>query len=152
MEELVALLIDKNISIGTCESLTGGLFASELSSIANVSKVFKGSIVSYSNETKVKILKVDEQLLNEVGAVSGAVARQMAENGASILDVDCCVSFTGNAGPSSLEGKPCGLVYTAIANRGEVFVYEFQLYGSRNEIREEICFKMVEKCKEILGL
>lgn len=151
MEELVSLLIDKGISIGSCESLTGGLFASKLSAVAGVSVVFKGSLVTYSNECKQKLAHVSATTLEKYGAISKETVLEMAKNTAIVLDVDMCVAFSGNAGPGVMEDKASGLVYTAIYFRNQLFVDEFQMQGSRNAIREQICDEMVKKCVAILG-
>ena len=139
-------LINKNITIGSCESLTGGLFASTISSIPGISKVYKGSIISYSTLIKESVVKVDHESVIEYGVVSSEVARQMAKNVKDILDVDLAISFTGNAGPDAMENKPVGLVYIGIAYKEEVKTYELHLEGTRDEIRN----KCVEKAFELI--
>ena len=114
MNELAELLIKNNISIGTVESFTVGNFATMLGNIPGISKVYKGSLVTYQSETKERLLGIEHPLIE-------------------ILDVDLCVSFTGNAGPDAMEGKPVGEVYIGIAYE-DVVVYKLNLEGSRKEI------------------
>ena len=145
MNELAELLIKNNISIGTVESFTVGNFATMLGSIPGISKVYKGSLVTYQSETKERLLGIEHPLIEKYGVVSKEIATLMCVNGKSILDVDLCVSFTGNAGPDAWEEKPAGRVYCAIEGKpvGEVYigiayqdvvVYKLNLEGSRKEI------------------
>lgn len=115
-------------TLGSIESFTGGLFASTIISKSGASKFFKGSIVAYSNEIKEK-LGVDIS----GGVINKEVAKQMAIKGKKFLNVDICISFTGNAGPISIENKPVGLVYVAINEE----VFELNFKGDRNSIREQ---------------
>lgn len=133
MEELAELLIKNNISIGTVESFTVGNFATMLGNIPGISKVYKGSLVTYQSETKERLLGIEHPLIEKYGVVSKEIATLMCVNGKSILDVDLCVSFTGNAGPDAMEGKPVGEVYIGIAYE-DVVVYKLNLEGSRKEI------------------
>lgn len=142
MQELVTALKSKTMTIGTCESLTAGMFASRLADIAGVSSVLKGGFVTYWNECKINVVHVNEKTINDYGVVSKQTAIEMAEKSRLLLECDCCISFTGNAGPDVLEGKPAGLVYSAIAFEDAVYVYELQLYGERNEIRSHVCDSM----------
>ena len=98
MNELAELLIKNNISIGTVESFTVGNFATMLGNIPGISKVYKGSLVTYQSETKERLLGIEHPLIEKYGVVSKEIATLMCVNGKSILDVDLCVSFTGNAG------------------------------------------------------
>ncbi|MGL5732555.1 MAG: CinA family protein [Metamycoplasmataceae bacterium] len=126
----------KNITFASIESFTGGMFASQIISIPGASKFFKGSLVAYSNEVKEKF-GID----TSKGVVNKTVAKEMAIKGKEYFKVDYCFSFTGNAGPSSIENKEVGLVYIAINDQ----VHELKLTGSRNEIR----IKSVEFALEI---
>lgn len=116
------------MTIATVESITGGLFAAEITKMPGASKFFKGSLVTYSNEIKEK-LGVDVSN----GVINKEVAREMALKGKEYFDVDVCVSFTGNAGPEAMDGMPVGKVFIGINE--EVFEKDFK--GSRNEIRKQ---------------
>lgn len=145
MERLVSLLKEKGLTIGTIESLTGGLFASELTSIPGVSKVYKGSVITYNVSEKINLLHIDESLINKHGVVSSNVAHLMAENGRKLLNVDICVSFTGNAGPTvEPGGQPVGKVFIGISTKNVTKTYEFDFKGERNLIRKLSKDKAIE--------
>ena len=135
--EISQLFKDKGLSLGSVESFTGGKFASEITSISGASKFFKGALVTYASEEKNRILGISYQDIDQYGVVSREVAAQMASNGQKLLNVDYCVSFTGNAGPDAMEGKPVGLIYIGVAIYDRIEVYEFQLSGSRDDIQKE---------------
>ena len=147
-EEIVSNLIEKNIRIGSAESLTGGLFSSTITSIPGVSKIFKGSIVSYSTLIKENVLKIDRETIDKYGVISHEIAEKMCRNAKEILDVDMALSFTGNAGPDAMEGKPVGRVYIGICYKDSVETYEFNFDGKREEIRH----KCIEKAFELIKM
>lgn len=151
MDELAKLLIERNISIASVESFTVGNFAATLGSIAGISKVYKGSLITYQSECKERLLGIDKQVIERHGVVSKEIATLMCVNGRQIIDSDICISFTGNAGPDAMEGKPVGLVYIAMAYGKQVNVYELQLEGNRQKIQQEaitfIIKKIIEKIK-----
>lgn len=149
MEELVTFLINKNISISSVESFTVGGFASLLGSFSGISKVYRGSLVSYQTCIKRDVLNIDEKVINEFGVVSKETAGLMAINGQKMFNSDICISFTGNAGPSAMEGKPVGLVYIGITFYDQVKTMCFQLNGSRQQIKEQAIYI---GCYEILKL
>ena len=122
-------------TLGSVESFTGGLFAKEVTAVSGASHFFKGALVTYASEEKNRILGISYQDIDQYGVVSKEVAAQMAANGQKLLNVDYCVSFTGNAGPDAMEGKPVGLVFIGVAIYDKVEVYEFNLEGSREEIQ-----------------
>ena len=109
-------LIEKNLSIGTVESCTAGMLASQISSIPGASAYYEGALLTYSYKIKTSLAKVPAEQIQKEGAVSEPVAIQMAENGREILGVDICISTTGIAGPGGgTETKPVGMVWIAIA-------------------------------------
>jgi len=146
MQELVDLLIQKNISLSSCESFTGGLFASSITSYPGISKIYKGSIISYQNEIKRDVLNIEDHIFKEFGVISAKMALEMAVKSRELFNSDLSVSFTGNAGPSSLDNKPVGLWYLGLAYKDKTLVYEFIDSGSRESIR----LKAVHKAFEIL--
>lgn len=144
LQELGKALIDNNLSISSSESLTGGLFGAKLCEVSGISKVYKGSLVTYQDEVKINVLKVSEDTIKQYGAVSLECAYEMVKNVQNIFKTDISVSFTGNAGPVGSEGKPVGLVFIGIYYLGEIEIMELNLKGSREEIRNE-CLKFVSK-------
>ena len=132
LEQVVqSLLEERGKTIGVAESITGGLIAKRLTDLPGVSKVFKGGIVSYTNETKQAVLGVPEELLNEHGAVSAPVAQAMAEGARKVLGVDIALSATGVAGPDKDDrGNEVGTAFVAIATPAGSYVRELHL-GNR---------------------
>ncbi|HEY9058021.1 MAG TPA: CinA family protein [Aurantimonas sp.] len=107
------------LKIATAESCTGGMIAAALTDIAGSSAVFERGFVTYSNEAKIAMIGVDPASLRADGAVSEAVARQMAEGALRAADADVTVSVTGIAGPAGgSAAKPVGLVHFACARGG----------------------------------
>lgn len=130
------LLLEKNITISTAESCTGGLISEMLTNIAGISKVFIGGAVTYSNESKVEFLGVKEQTLQKHGAVSHETAAEMAQGIRNRLKTDIGVSITGIAGPDGgTAEKPVGLVYIALASEKGTITKELRLLGNRKRIR-----------------
>jgi nicotinamide-nucleotide amidase len=129
-------LISQNVTIASAESLTGGLFAQQLTSIPGASQTVKGSVVCYTNEIKERLLRVSKEILDRDGAVSESCAKALAENVRTLFQTDIGISFTGVAGPSLQEGKPVGTVYIGIAaSSSPTEVFSLSLAGSREAIR-----------------
>ncbi len=146
MEELVSLLKEKNLTLSSIESLTGGLFASSITSFPGVSKFFKGGVVTYWTSIKEDVVHVSKEVIDSFGVVSKECALEMARKGQVLLNSDVCISFTGNAGPSVMENKEVGLVYIGLKIKNKEFVKELHLQGERNFIRNK-CIE--EGCKFI---
>ena len=132
MEQVVqALLEEKGMTIGVAESITGGLLAKRLTDLPGVSRVFKGGIVSYTNEIKSGVLGVSAQLIEEHGAVSAPVAQAMAEGARKVLGVDLALSATGVAGPDKDDrGNEVGTAFVASATPDGCYVRALNL-GNR---------------------
>jgi len=128
-----AKLKEKNLSIGTVESCTGGMLAAQISSVSGASEYFMGSLLTYSNEMKSKLAAVDPGLIEAYGAVSEKVACAMAEGGREKLNVSICIATTGIAGPTGgTDTKPVGLVWIAIATPSRTISKSFQ-YGDQRD-------------------
>jgi len=138
-------LVDNNISISTAESCTGGLLASEIVDNSGVSKIFKGSYVTYSNEMKTDVLGVKIETLNEFGAASSEVANEMLNGLNKKMNTDIAIAITGIAGPngSSID-KPVGLVYIALKIFDDKYIIKNNFRGNRTEIRERTCKKIFD--------
>lgn len=144
-KQLVLLCTTHHLTLSSCESLTAGLFTSTIASVPGASAVLKGGLVTYFTPMKNVLAHVDVDLIQKYGVISEECACAMAKNTREIMDVDYCVSFTGNAGPSAWEEKPAGRVYCAIASKKAVRVYGFQCTGlSRNDVREHVVLEMVD--------
>lgn len=137
-QALVALLLGRGLTLGTAESCSGGLIGSRITDVSGSSGCYAGGVVSYSNEAKARLLGVREDLLEEHGAVSEPVAREMAAGVRRLLGTDLGVSATGIAGPSGATAeKPVGLVYIAVALGETVAVEEHRFTDDRltNKLR-----------------
>ena len=122
----------QGLTLGTAESCTGGLLAKRLTDLPGAWAVFRGGVVSYTNQVKAGVLGVPQALLDEQGAVCADVARAMAQGGRRVLGCDVAVATTGVAGPDSDErGNPVGLVYVALAAPDGCWVRELHLGGAR---------------------
>lgn len=150
MDELIKKLVQAGLTISSCESLTGGLFADSIVSISGASKVFVGALVTYATRIKSEVAHVDVALIERDGVVSASVAESMAKNVASIMKSDIGVSFTGNAGPDAMEGKPAGLVYSAISYHDKIWVFEDHLQGNRCEVRYQVVELMRQRLLQLL--
>ena len=140
---------DKGLTLGSVESFTGGLFASSITAVSGASKFYKGGYITYATEEKINLICVPKDVIEEKGVVSKEVAYYMANNARQLLKVDVCVSFTGNAGPEAMEGKPVGEVHIGVATKDSAQVYSLLLEGSRNEIQQQAVDFVLEKLLEI---
>ncbi|MEA4827785.1 MAG: competence/damage-inducible protein A [Clostridium sp.] len=130
------MLVDNKLTIATAESCTGGLLAGTIINYPGISEVFKEGVITYTNESKMKRLKVKKDILDKFGAVSSQTAAEMAEGIAKMAGTDIGISTTGIAGPGGgSEEKPVGLVYVGLYLKGEVKTKEFNLVGDRQRIR-----------------
>ena len=138
---------EKPLTISTAESCTGGMIASKLIEVPGISENFIEGIVSYSNEAKIKRLKVKKETLEKYGAVSEEVAREMLAG----LKTDIGISTTGIAGPDGgTKDKPVGLVYIGIKVKDEVKVFKRELKGDRNKIRQRAMMHALYNLLKIL--
>lgn len=124
LEEVVGqLLKEKGLTLAVAESLTGGLVGDRITNISGSSEYFMGDVVAYSNQAKVKLLGVKDSSLEQYGAVSSAVAREMAEGARRLFGTHLAISTTGIAGPTGATAtKPVGLVYMAVASSDKTVV------------------------------
>ena len=121
MKLLIKLLIRKKIKISVVESCTGGLLASAITSINGASKIFNLGLITYSNQAKIKILKVNKDIIKRFGAVSYECCYAMANNLSKISKAHINVSITGIAGPrGGTKKKPVGLVYIGLKKGNKI--------------------------------
>ena len=135
-QQIIRLLDGRKLALA--ESCTGGLLAERLTEVPGTSDYFQGSAVTYTNEAKAKLLSVDPAALEEYGAVSAEVAKQMAEGALEAFDADFTVSITGIAGPAGgSDEKPVGTVYFhALARDGAERALHLVLPGRRRDVQE----------------
>lgn len=150
-KELVDICKEKNVTVGFAESLTGGMISASVVNIPGASAVFKGSVVSYTNEIKENVLGVPSGIIREHTEVSEECALAMACGGAKVLDCDLVISVTGIAGPTgALPGKPVGTVYMGCCYESpDTFgvyssAFRLNLEGDRVTIRTETVISALE--------
>ena len=115
MKSLIKLLTKKKLKISFAESCTGGLLASTVTSISGASKIFNVGLITYSNQAKIKILKINKNIIRKYGAVSHECCFAMVNNLSKISKANISVSITGIAGPKGgSKNKPVGLVYIGV--------------------------------------
>jgi nicotinamide-nucleotide amidase len=148
MEEVVgALLRSRGRTLACAESCTGGLLSHRLTNVPGSSDYFLEGVVSYSNESKSRLLGVSMSLIKEHGAVSGPVAEAMALGAMRRSDSDYGLSITGIAGPDGgTAAKPVGLVFTALAWRNDAAVEKNVFFGRREFVK----FQSTQKALDML--
>ena len=129
MKSLVKILIKKKLKISFAESCTGGLLANSITSVSGASKIFSLGLVTYSNQAKIKFLKINKNIIRKYGAVSHECCLAMVNNLSKISKANINVSITGIAGPNGgTKQKPVGLVYIGIkkGNKTQIFRFFFK--------------------------
>ena len=139
-------LIKKKLTISVAESCTGGLLAHNLTKLANSSNYFKMGLTTYSNQAKIKILKVNKNLIKKYGAVSKECCISMVKNLSKISKSKINVSITGIAGPAGAsKKKPVGLVYIGIKKGKTVLIKENKFKSkNRNFIQKSTVGKVIK--------
>lgn len=136
-KDIVKKMIERELTVATAESITGGLIAKMITDVDGSSKILKESFVVYSNDSKVSILGVDAGLIEKYGVVSREVAKDMAVKLKMTTGRDICISTTGNAGPTVCDDKPVGRVYVGINYLDAVKVHELNIDGTREDVRNK---------------
>jgi len=146
-KKIVNILTRKKLKISIVESCTGGLLSSAITSVGGSSKVFVQGLVVYSNQSKIKILKISKKTIKRYGVVSEQICLTMVKNVSKICKTNMSISVTGIAGPSGgTKKKPVGLVYIGIKKANKINVNK---YLFKNRGRSYIQKATVNKC---LGL
>jgi nicotinamide-nucleotide amidase len=150
-KKVIKKLIRNKITISVAESCTGGLIASEITSVPNSSNIFNLGLVTYSNQSKEKLLKIKKQNLKKYGAVSAQICKYMVVNLFKISKTNLCISTTGIAGPGGgSKLKPVGLVYIGIKFKkiSKIYMYNFDKKLERNKIQKKtvnIIFNLLDQ-------
>ena len=144
-------LIKKKITISLAESCTGGLLAYNLTKLANSSKYFQMGLTTYSNQAKIKLLRVNKNIINKYGAVSRECCKAMVQNLSNISKSRINLSITGIAGPGGgSKYKPIGLVYIGIKKGNNLKIYEHK-FKSKNRNKIQL-LTVKEAIKKLLKL
>ena len=148
IQKLHKKLIKKNITLSVAESCTGGLLSSKFTSLSGSSKYFQMGLVTYSNNAKIKILKVNKNTIDKYGSVSPECCRDMVKGLSKISKSKINISITGIAGPNGgTKDKPVGLVYIGLTKRNKTIVSKNYF---KNKDRNSIQNKTVEKCIKLI--
>lgn len=146
-KQILQFCTERNLTLSLAESCTGGHLAAKLTSVPGASEYFLGSLVTYSEKLKNKLLKVPVKALKQHGAVSKETARRMCEGVLKITDSDFAIAVTGIAGPSGgTPDSPVGTIWYAFGHKGNaIVVQKMQLKGNRKQIIEECTHKVLEE-------
>ena len=132
--KVVRILTKKKLTVSFAESCTGGLLASSITSISGSSKVFNMGLITYSNNAKVKLLKVPKKTITKYGAVSHETCLSMVENLSKISKSNINISITGIAGPKGgSKNKPVGLVFVGFKINKKIFIKKY-LFKKKNRV------------------
>lgn len=150
-EKLVQTLAEMGLTISTAESCTGGMLASAIIDVPGASEVYSEGFITYSNEAKIKYLKVQPETLEKCGAVSEDTVRQMADGCRKETRSDVAVVTSGVAGPGGgTVETPVGCVYIACAYKDMITASNFKFDGGRYEIRKQAVDEAVKMTLELL--
>lgn len=148
IKKLVYKLIKNKIKVACAESCTGGMLSSSITSVSGSSKIFNVGLVTYSNQAKIKLLKVPKKIIEKYGAVSMQCCLSMVSNLKKISKADICISITGIAGPKGgTKEKPVGLVYIGIKKGNKIKINKC-LFKNKN--RASIQKATVKKAIELI--
>ena len=146
MNSLIRLLAKKKLKISFAESCTGGQLASTITSISGASKVFNLGLVTYSNQAKIKVLKVNKNIIKKYGAVSNKCCSAMVQNLSKISKSKINISITGIAGPGGgSKDKPVGLVYVGIKKGKTLLIKKKQFVSKKRTNIQRLTVKEVIK-------
>lgn len=151
IQKVHELLTKKKLTISVAESCTGGLISHYLTALPGSSAFFDAGVVSYSVESKKRILNISPEVISNYGVVSGQTAREMAEKVRALTQTDYSISTTGNLGPDVLEGKQKGLIYIAVSREGQTFSRELKLKGDRESNKIEAALQSLMFLIEVIG-
>ena len=143
------LLSEKGLTLATMESCTGGLLSNMITDVPGSSEYFKGGFVTYTNEAKAAC-GVDPDLIARHGAVSPAVAADMARAARERLKADIGIGITGVAGPSEMEGKPAGTVFIVIDNGKEIKLIEGRYPPLRHQVKRRATYHALYELRRML--
>ncbi len=139
VKEIVVKFAKNNIKLAIAESCTGGYISNVITNISGASKVFERGIICYSNNSKIDLLKIDPDRIDQFGAVSEIVAKQLAYNIRVLSNVDIGIGITGIAGPTGgTAEKPVGLVFIGFSTEKDTIVEKHQFKAERIRFKEKV--------------
>lgn len=144
------ILKDKRLTVACAESCTGGLLCSLLTDVAGSSAYVLGSMVTYTDEMKRKILNVQDETLRRCGAVSSETAAEMAEGVIAVTGASVGVSITGLAGPDGDGRNPVGTVYIAVGQTDNIDVVSYKFSGDRQVVKRRAATEALVMLRKFL--
>ena len=142
MKSLIRILTKKKLKISFTESCTGGLLSSSITSISGASKVFNLGLITYSNQAKIKVLKINKYIIKKYGAVSHECCKEMVKNLSKISKAGINVSITGIAGPNGgTKQKPVGLVYIGVKKGNKIQIIKCLFKSKKRSLIQKAAVK-----------
>ncbi|MDR1991421.1 MAG: CinA family protein [Mycoplasmataceae bacterium] len=152
INDIVSFLMEKHLTISTCESVTGGMIGSNLVNISGVSRVYLGGLITYSNQAKIELAKVNAQTITKYGPVSQAVSLEMAQGVLKKFKTDITLSITGYAESNDAEHMTYGLAYVTIILIDKAYTYKLSSSEKeRNAIRIDFTYQALNKLLILLN-
>jgi PncC family amidohydrolase len=150
LERIIQNFTSEKKTLAIAESCTGGYISHMITNISGSSKVFERGIICYSNQSKIQLLNVDSEIIENYGAVSESVANQLAFNIRVLSNTDIGIGITGIAGPKGgTEEKPVGLVYIGVSTSEKTEVHKFEFKADRIVFKKLVLGKIIEFLKEL---
>ncbi len=144
VKDIVVKFAKNNIKLAIAESCTGGYISNAITNISGASKVFERGIICYSNNSKIDLLNIDPDRIDQFGAVSEIVAKQLAYNIRVLSNVDIGIGITGIAGPTGgTAEKPVGLVFIGFSTEKDTIVEKHQFKAERITFKEKVLEKVL---------
>ncbi len=150
INKIINRFSEKNIKIAVAESCTGGYVSNMITNVSGASKVFERGIVCYSNKAKIDLLNVDHLAIEEYGAVSEIVVKQLASNVRTTSNVDIGIGISGIAGPTGgTQDKPVGLVFIGFSTDKETSVIQYNFKADRLTFKKMVLEKLIEHLEKM---
>ncbi len=150
IEKIIKNFSEKNIRIAVAESCTGGYISNMFTNVSGASNVFERGIVCYNNQAKIDLLNVDPNTLEENGAVSEEIVRELAENIRIQSNVDIGIGISGIAGPTGgTPEKPIGLVFIGFSNEKECIVEKYNFKTDRITFKKKVLEKVLQYIEKL---
>ncbi|MBC8413479.1 MAG: CinA family protein [Nitrospira sp.] len=144
-----SLFIEREWTLASAESCTGGLISHWITSLSGASGFFRAGLVAYAGQIKIDLLRVPVETIEKYGVVSEETAKAMAIGAMVLMKTDYAVATTGNLGPDTMEGKARGLIYIAVCNWNRTLTRELTLSGSRSENKQQASAEAIRLILEL---
>lgn len=152
LKALIEILRENKLTIAFAESMTSGLLANEFGKQFNIGDIFLGSLVTYKEDCKSRVLGVNPETIRKYTAESFQVTSEMVKGLKNVLNADLCVAVTGLAteGGSETKEKPVGTTFISLYYSGEIKEYKARFFGSREQVIFQACYMIFSKCLQVI--